>query len=372
MPNKIGECGGMSILFEPLYINKLRIKNRFIRSATVDNLGKDMMVSGAQLEFYRELSLGEVGLIISSGLFPSLDGWAAPGQMGIHDDAMLPSLTKLVNLVHKNGGKVAAQLMHAGWFGNPKLSGYPTVGPSTMFNPANQLTIRELSTLEVYEHVDQFIQAGRRAYEAGFDAVQIHAAHGWLVSAFLSPVTNLRQDEWGGTPEKRAKFVINIVQGIRKLVGPDYPILLKLGLKDYHSQGKGASEGISSAGRFIEAGVDAIEVSEGIEEAPFHHIRLDAVNPYYLEECRQARKSLNKPLILVGGMRCLTDIRQVIEKGTADAVSMCRPFIMDQHIVRKFRLGLAQTSKCTSCNRCIEEMHKQNLHCVFNQGLIHS
>jgi 2,4-dienoyl-CoA reductase-like NADH-dependent reductase (Old Yellow Enzyme family) len=125
----------MSILFEPLKINQLWIKNRFVRSATVDNLGKNMIVSQAQLDFYRELSLGEVGLIISSGIFPSLDGWAAPGQMGIHDDSMMPSLNKLVGKVHKNGGKVAAQLMHACWFCNPQLCGYQTVGPSAMVNP---------------------------------------------------------------------------------------------------------------------------------------------------------------------------------------------------------------------------------------------
>jgi 2,4-dienoyl-CoA reductase-like NADH-dependent reductase (Old Yellow Enzyme family) len=329
------------------------------------------MVSQAQLDFYRELTLGEIGLIISSGIFPSLDGWAAPGQMGIHDDSMLPSLEKLVGTVHKNGGKVAAQLMHAGWFGNPKLCGYQTVGPTAMVNPANNLPVRELSSSEVNEHVEQFVQAGRRAFEAGFDAVQIHAAHGWLVSAFLSPVTNLRQDEWGGTLEKRANFVIRIVEGIRQLTGPGYPILLKLGLKDYHPKGKTVSEGISSAQKFIAAGVDAIEVSEGIEEKPFHHIRQDAVKPYYLEECRQAKQVIQKPLILVGGMRRLEDVQRVVDTGGADAVSMCRPFIMDQHIVKKFRLGVTATSDCTSCNHCIEEMHKQNTHCILNPGLIH-
>lgn len=360
----------MSILFEPFTINRLQIKNRFIRSATVDNLGKDMMVSQAQLDFYRELALGEVGLIVSSGLFPSLDGWAAPGQLGIHNDAMIPSLSKLVNVVHQNGGKIAAQLMHAGWFGNPALSGFQVVGPTAMVNPSNNLQVRELSSDEVYEHVHIFVDAACRAIEAGFDAVQIHAAHGWLVSSFLSPVTNHRQDEWGGSPEKRASFLIRIVEGIRKFAGKDYPILIKLGLKDYHPHGKTVSEGIDSTKRFITAGVDAIEVSEGIEDQAFHHIRLDAVRPYYLEECRQLKEAISKPVILVGGMRRLADIQQVVDEGTADAVSMCRPFIMDQHIVKKFRLGLAESSQCNSCNRCVDEMHKQNIHCVFNKSLI--
>jgi 2,4-dienoyl-CoA reductase-like NADH-dependent reductase (Old Yellow Enzyme family) len=360
----------MSKLFTPFKINKLEIKNRFVRSATVDNLAKDTLVSEAQQAFYREMTRGEVGLIISSGLFPSLDGWAAPGQLGIHQDDRIPSLKKLVQTVHENGGKVAAQIMHAGWFGNPKTCGLQTVGPSAMLNPTNNLQCRELSSDEVYQHIEDFIQAGRRAYEAGFDAVQIHGAHGWLVSAFLSPVTNRRQDEWGGSPEKRAKFVVRIIEGIRKLTSQEYPILIKMGLKDYHPQGKTVAEGISSIQKFIRAGLDAVEVSEGVEEEAFHHIRKDALRPYYLEECRQAKKELGIPVILVGGMRQLADIRQVVDGGIADAVSMCRPFIMDQHIVQKFHQGTANASKCTSCNSCIAEMHKQNIHCVFNERLI--
>jgi 2,4-dienoyl-CoA reductase-like NADH-dependent reductase (Old Yellow Enzyme family) len=361
----------MSILFEPFQINQLTIKNRFVRSATVDNLGINQLVSRAQLDFYRELALGEVGLIISSGLFPSLDGWAAPGQLGIHADSMIPSLKKLVDTVHVSGGKIAAQLMHAGWFGNPALSGLALVGPSSTVNPSNGQPVRELSANEVREHIAQFVQAGRRAMEAGFDAVQIHAAHGWLVSAFLSPVTNHRGDEWGGSTEKRAAFLLKIVEGLRKIAGPGYPVFLKLGLKDYHPQGKTVEEGISSARLFVQAGADAIEVSEGVEEVPFHHIRQNALAPYYIEECRLAARAIPKPLILVGGMRRLADMEAVVAEGAAAAISMCRPFILDQHIVSKLRRGLEEESKCTSCNGCIPEMHKQNIHCILNSRLIH-
>lgn len=352
-------------LFEPFIINRLQIKNRFVRSATVDNLGQDGRVTEIQLKRYAELARGEVGLICSSGLFPSQDGWAAPGQPGIHRDEMIPSLEKLVRAVHENGGKIAAQLMHAGWFGNPAVSGLPVIGPSAMVNPANGRPVRELSSDEIYEHVDQYIQAGRRAVEAGFDAVQLHGAHGWLISAFLSPVTNRRQDEWGGSPEKRAAFVLRITEGLRRVVGPDYPIWIKLGLKDYHPQGRPLSEGIHTAKMLVESGMDAIEVSEGIEEQPFHHIRQDARIPYYLDECRQARLSLKVPLILVGGMRKLGDMQQVLDEGIADAVSLCRPFIMDPHIVRKFHEKAVDTSECTSCNECIQEMHARRIRCVL-------
>jgi len=360
----------MSNLFKPLQINRMTIKNRFIRSATVDNLGENMVVTDAQLNFYKELSRGETGLIVSSGLFPSLDGWAAPGQLGIHSDEMIPSLTKIADTVHANGGKIVAQLMHAGWFGNPDLCGLQTVGPSETINPANNLKVRELASDEVEEKIDEFVRAGARAAEAGFDGVQIHAAHGWLVSAFLSPVTNRRNDYWGGSALKRANFVIKITEGLRKVTGADYPVLIKLGIKEYHPDGKSADEGIDSANMFIAAGMDAIEVSEGVEEIPFNHIRPDKISPYYVDECRKAKEAIARPIILVGGMRHLSEMKNIVDGNIADAISMCRPFIMDQHIVRKFREGSSGKSLCTSCNSCIRTMLDRNLHCTFNSGLI--
>lgn len=360
----------MSNLFKPSKINSLTIKNRFVRSATVDNLGENMMVTDAQLNFYKELVKGEVGLIVSSGLFPSLDGWAAPGQLGIHNDEMIPSLKKITDTVHANDGKVVAQLMHAGWFGNPELCGMQTVGPSETVNPANGLKVRELSSDEVEEKVDEFVKAGSRAAESGFDGVQIHAAHGWLVSAFLSPVTNHRTDEWGGSAAKRANFVVKITEGLRKVTGPDFPILIKMGIKEYHSDGKSVEEGINSANMFIDVGMDAIEVSEGVEEIPFNHIRPDVTSPYYIDECKKAREAISKPLILVGGMRNLSEIEKIVDEGIADAVSMCRPFIMDQHIVKKFREGSTNKSLCISCNKCIQTMLERDLYCIFNSELI--
>jgi len=173
-----------------------------------------------------------------------------------------------------------------------------------------------------------------------------------LVSCFLSPATNLREDEWGGTPEKRLNLVRHIYQGLRRAGGADYPVFIKFGPRDYHPQGQTLEEGVRMS-RMLEAmGMDAIEVSEGLEEDRGHHIRQDAVSPYYLEECRACRQALKLPLILVGGMRKLEDMQQVVRDNLADAVSLCRPFIMDPYIVKKFREGTAVSSDCTSCNGC--------------------
>lgn len=232
----------MPSLFEPLTINKMELRNRFLRSATVENLGEQGMVTDSLVDLYRELARGEVGLIMTGGLFTKKAGQAQPGQLGAHTDEMLPGLKRLVRAVHDNGGKIAAQLLHSGWYCRPEVTGFPPEGPSSMASAFTGLQVHELSGDEIHELVELFVQAARRAIEAGFDAVQLHGAHGHLMSAFLSPVSNKREDEWGGSPERRSNFVRRIYSGIRKLAGPEYPILIKLGIVDFHPEGKSLSE----------------------------------------------------------------------------------------------------------------------------------
>lgn len=355
----------MPRLFDPVNINGLELENRLFRSATVENLGIEGMVTDSLLGLYRELARGEAGLIFTGGLFPEKAGQSFPGQLGAHADKTVPGLKRLVQVVHENGGRVAAQILHGGWFGRPELTGFQPKGPTGTINPHTGLQVQELAGDEVHEIVDAFVQAARRLIEAGFDAIQLHGAHSYVISSFLSPATNRRRDEWGGSPEKRLRFVREILKGIRKVAGPDYPVLIKLGLVDSHPEGKPLSEGIETA-RVLEAdGIGGIEISEGLEEHRAHHIRLDATTPYYLHEARQARRVLALPLILVGGMRTLKDMEAVLDEGIADAISMCRPFIMDPHIVRKFREGLADESECTSCNGCLQEMRRGTMRCIL-------
>jgi 2,4-dienoyl-CoA reductase-like NADH-dependent reductase (Old Yellow Enzyme family) len=356
----------MPNLFDPLQVNMLQLPNRFVRSATFDNLGNDGMVSDAQLKLYDVLSKGEIGLIITGGFYPTRNGMGTPGQLSADTDESIPSLKKLVETVHANGGTIAGQILHCGFRSRESVIGTQPVGPSAITDPESGNRVRELSAEEIHEMVDAYVQAARRIAEAGFDAVQLHGAHGWFLSAFLSPVMNRREDEWGGSVERRARFLRLICRGIRKMAGPDYPLLIKLGLRDYHPRGKAAAEGIVVARMLESDGVDAIEVSEGIEEKWGHHIRKDAVHPYYVEECRQARAALTKPLILVGGMRQLNDMQTVLDESVADAVSFCRPFIQDPHIVAKFRSGEADGSICNSCNECGERMIEGRFGCALN------
>jgi 2,4-dienoyl-CoA reductase-like NADH-dependent reductase (Old Yellow Enzyme family) len=353
----------MSRLFESFKINQLQIKNRFVRSATMDNMSNNGMVTDFQVDLYRNLALGELGLIISHGIAPSRIGRTGPGQLGAFADEHINSLKRLTAVVHANGGKVAAQILHAGWQSNPDFIGQAPVGPSDTVHPLRGTRIKTLSLDDVYQEIETIVQSGRRIIEAGFDGIQLHGAHSWMISAFLSPATNKRQDEFGGSAEKRANFVVQIYKGLRKMAGPNYPIFIKLGLQDYHPEGKSLEEGLKTARIFEKLGMDSIEISEGMESEGGHHIRPDALVPYYLDECRAARKVLKLPLILVGGFRQLKDMEQVIEEGITDAVSMCRPFVMDPYLVKKFHEGKATKSNCISCGGC-SGMKRTGLKCT--------
>jgi 2,4-dienoyl-CoA reductase-like NADH-dependent reductase (Old Yellow Enzyme family) len=355
----------MPNLFEPLTINRMEISNRFLRSATMDSMANNSMLSDAEVELYRDLGKGEIGLIYSHGLYPTQEGKASSRQLSVHNDDSLPSLKRMVDIVHEGGGKIAAQILHSGWMASPEITGTAPIGPTTLTHPRSGIQVRELSSEEVYELIKDYVRAAMRIKVAGFDGIQLHGAHSWLLSAFLSPATNKRTDEWGGTTEKRATLVTKICEGIKKVVGDDYPVMVKLGIKDYHPEGKTISEGIEQAKLIVESGADAIEVSEGLEENFFHHIRTDATTPYYLEECRQLKQSFSVPVILVGGMRKVYDMQSVLDDGIADAVSMCRPFIMDPYLVKNIREGISSGSQCTSCNECMKEMRQGQLRCVL-------
>jgi 2,4-dienoyl-CoA reductase-like NADH-dependent reductase (Old Yellow Enzyme family) len=356
----------MTDLFETLKIGRLECPNRFVRSATMENLGSQGMVTDALVSVYRELAAGEVGLIITGGLFPKKTGRISEGQLGAHTDEMISGLKRLVKVAHDHGSKIAAQLLHSGWLCSEKVTGFEPEAPSAVVSPFDGTMAREVSGDEVWELVELFAQAGRRTMEAGSDAVQFHGAHSHLISSFLSPVTNRRQDEWGGSPEKRRKFILELYKRTRQLTGPDYPIMVKLGFMDYHPQGKPSSEGIETAQALANAGMCSIEISEGLEEIMAHHIREGASEPYFLEECRLARTALSVPLILVGGMRSLEDMQAVLDEGMADGISMSRPFINDPRLVQKFREGLTRESGCISCNECIADLQEGNFGCVLN------
>ncbi|OGO39988.1 MAG: hypothetical protein A2147_09545 [Chloroflexi bacterium RBG_16_57_8] len=320
-------------------------KPQFVRSATMDSMANDGVVSEDEIRLYRDIGRGGIGLIVSHGLYPTKEGQCSPRQLSAHADSSIPSLQRLVDSVHEQGGKIAAQILHGGWMCSQQVTGVPPVGPSSVVHPQSGVAVRELSSDEIRRLVQDYADCARRIVAACFYGIQLHGAHSWLISAFLSPATNKRQDEWGGSPGRRARFVREIYRSVRSVVGADYPFMIKLGLKDYHPAGK--------------------SLEEGIEEDFFHHIRRGGVSPYYLDECRKARRALPLPFILVGGMRKLEDMQAVLDSGVADAISLCRPFIMDPLLVKNLKEGVTKASECTSCNECMAHMRDGRLRCVL-------
>jgi 2,4-dienoyl-CoA reductase-like NADH-dependent reductase (Old Yellow Enzyme family) len=226
-----------------------------------------------------------------------------------------------------------------------------------------------MTTAEIEEIIDDFGQAARRAIEAGFDAVQFHAAHSKLFTQFLSPRSNRRTDQWGGNLQKRMWFHMQVTSAVRKAVGKNYPLLIKLGVQDTVEDGLVLAEGCHAAQKLVTCGMDAIEVSEGLEKTRVHHIRKDIKfreeEAYYAPWAKQVKKAVSVPIILVGGIRSFDIMERIIQEGYADCVSMCRPFIREPDIVNRWKARNKKPAKCISCNLCIEEkQHKDPLKCL--------
>ena len=343
----------MAELFEHTSIGSMSLPNRFVRSATWEGMAdKDGSVTSRLIEKMIELAKGEVGLIISSYAFISPEGQSSPGQLAVYDDRFLPELRDMAHAVHSSGGRMALQLVHGGCNSNPGLSGFESIGPSTLS------TCREASREDIAAIISAFARAAGRAKQAGFDAVQIHAAHGFLLSQFLSPAFNKRKDEYGGELENRARLVLEIVRIIRNTVGLKYPVLIKLNSEDFLEGGMTREEAIQVAAMLENASINAIELSGGTVASPE---KLMPVRPgkltrkqevYYREAAMLYKQKVTIPLMLVGGIRSYGIADDLVKSGTTDYISMSRPLICEPGLVKRWKEGDRRKSECISCNSC--------------------
>ncbi len=237
----------MSILFEPYAIGKLTLKNRFIKSSTLESMaGLDGEVTPAMLDFYEAIARGGVACIFLGHGFVHPLGKASRKMTGVHDDRLIPGLRSLAEVIHRHDCYVFAQLNYGGSRVEKECA--EPVGPSPVVNPSTGLLARELKTSEIWEIVHAFGRAAARVREAGLDGILIHGAHGYLASLFTSPFTNHRTDEWGGDAQRRFRFLDEIYRSIRKAVGNDFPVAIKLGIKDDTEEGLSLEEGADTAG----------------------------------------------------------------------------------------------------------------------------
>ncbi len=376
------------MLFTSRMIGEVTIKNRFVRSATFESAAnEDGSIGEDYLKIYDTLAKGEIGLIITGMIFTSIDGKSYLHQAGLHSDETISGFSNMTDRVHRNGSKIFAELCHGGR--QSQMQGIRPAAPSAgRPDMIYRVYPRSMDNKEIVNVIKTFGDAAKRAKEAGFDGIQIHAAHGYLLSEFLSPYLNHRRDEWGGSSEKRFNLLKRVYQYIREAVGSTYPVTVKINIEDYTPKpGLSLEESVEQVKRLIELCIDAIEISCGTLAfsmfnqsrgsvpvqafakampkplQPLARLLLKIAYPekkytfyedYNLRACDDIKPLMgNTPLIVVGGLRSYKSMEKIVQDRKADFISISRPFIRQPMIVKKWSEGDFKPMTCTNCNNCL-------------------
>lgn len=396
----------MPELFEKTVINGMELKNRLVRSATYENMADaDGFPKQNLFQLYTKLARGGVGLIITGMAFVSPDGKISPaGMLGIDRDEHIPAYQELTRMVHEQGARIAMQIAHCGRQVIVHDKAHHPLAPSAVRDMSSFVKPKAMHEKDIERIIEAFGQSARRGKEGGFDAVQLHAAHGYLISQFLCPHTNRRRDQWGGSLENRMRFLREIYLRCRQEVGSDYPILVKISAYDYMKKGVKLEEGIEMCRILSDLGFDGIEVSCGIQEdgisvlrgdVPFDAI-LDDINlmqlkgwqkqlvrrfgpkfikavpyspAYNLEAARLIKQEVHVPVFVVGGLTEPTLMQAIVESGDADYISLCRSLIIDPSFPQKIRKGSQKNAACVHCNLCIFYTQMEPLRCYHGKRI---
>lgn len=363
----------MSKLFESSAINGMELMNRFVRSATWEGMAADDgAVTPKLIETMTALARGGVGLIVTSQVYVRPEGQAAPWQLAIYKDEFIHGFQEMPAAVHKCGGKIVMQLAHAGNFASKQLIRQPPLVVSN-FDGLGKSPRKEIAAQDIGEIVGAFADAALRAKSAGFDGVQIHSAHGYLLSQFLSPVFNRRQDKYGGDILNRARIHLEICQAIREAVGKDYPVLIKMNCRDFVENGLSLEDSLQAARLMVNVGLDAIELSGGLITGGKLSPSRPEINSvdkeaYFREDARVFKREIGIPLILVGGIRSFDVAERLVENGVADYISMSRPFIREPNLINRWKAGDRHKAECKSDNLCFRSGSEgEGIFCVANK-----
>ena len=367
----------MAEIFEPTILSGLELQNRLVRSATWEGLAtSDGAVTPALLRIHEDLAEGGVGLIISSYLYIQAVGKQSPGQIGVYSDDLISGLAELARAVSDRNGKIVGQIVHCGGQADRgHTGGLRPVAPSAIESPGYSVTPRELTIEEIRKIIDDFAAAARRLQKAGFDGVQLHGAHGYLLAQFLSPLRNRRNDEYGGSLENRARFALEVYRAVRSAVGADFPIMIKLNANDFLDGSTTEEDSCYVAAALAAEGIDAIEVSGGTPGsgklgAARPNIKEPTDEAYFLPQAEAIRRAAPSiPLMLVGGMRSPEVMEEILAAGTADYFSMSRPLIREPSLPRRWESGDRTRAACISCLGCFGPARKgEGISCVQAAG----
>jgi 2,4-dienoyl-CoA reductase-like NADH-dependent reductase (Old Yellow Enzyme family) len=345
----------MPQLFEPYDFCGILLKNRFVRSATSENLAKERLPSEQLLKLYEELARDEIGLIITSAMRPDRTWTRGPQKknMVIDREDSIPAFKELTDRIHSFGSKVAVQL--GSFF---VYNGEPVAPSAVPYSWIPDVTPRAVTVEEITEIVKIYGVAGERAKKAGFDAVQVHAAHGYPLSRFLSPLFNQRTDEYGGSPENQARIIVEIAAEIRERAGHDFPVFVKMGVVDFCEGGMTIDDGVEVAKAMSQNGIAAIETSAGTPGPEMNALGATDgskwTEDYLMDYAAAVKAEVDVPVILVGGLRDIHMMEDIISQGKADLVAMSRPFIIEPNLIKRWKEGDREPSRCISCNGCMD------------------
>jgi len=350
----------------------MTLKNRFVRSATWEGMAAEDGTCTAEVaEVISDLAKGQVGLIISSHAYISPEGRASPRQVAVYDDRFVGGLKLMVDAAHGHESSIVLQLAHAGVQAATSLTKVGAIGPSAAVGRSGEAG-RAMTEEEVEAAIEAFVDAARRARDAGYDGVQLHAAHGYLLSQFLSPHFNRRTDQYGGSTENRARIVLSILERIRESLGDAFPVLIKMNSEDFLEGGLRVEEMLQIAAMLAEAGIAGIEMSGGTIDPAGYQIPVRKKTPttedeeaYYRDAARQFNETIRVPLILVGGIRSYEVAKELIQNRVADYIALSRPLIREPHLVARWQSGDTRKSECESCNGCFGPIFRgRGIYCV--------
>jgi len=334
----------MSCLFEPVKIGPVTVKNRFVRSATGEWMANaDGTIQDRLIPMYEGLSAGGVGLIITGHMHVHEDWPCDPCQTGIWSDDHLDGLRQMTAASRRNDTRAVVQINYVG------------------------RKPREMTVIEIEEARDAFAAAAQRAVDAGFDGVQIHASHGYLISCFLTPSENERDDAYGDGPDGRRRLLLQVTERVKDRIGPDKIVCCKLGAVDGRDNSLPLDETVETARKLEALGLHALELSTTLQGDHMDPIRqgIDSVEKeaYLLRETSAVAGAVSIPVMQVGGLRTLSLMERMVAERKCDMISMCRPFIREPDIVNKFRDGTSARAACISCNKCCNPAGTK---CVFD------
>lgn len=318
-------------LERPLKIKNMILQNRLVMPPmATERSAPGGGVSDRTVDYYEEKAAdGTLGLVITEHAFVLPQGKASPNQSGLDSDDKIVGYRRLTDTVHKYGTKVAVQLSHAGGRATEKVTGEPVVGPSLGPVRGAEGPQRAMTEEDIHAVVVAFGQAARRAKEAGFDAVEIHSAHNYLLDQFYTPYYNHRTDDYGGDLGNRIRIHLEVIRAVRQAVGEEFPVFLRLGACDYVEGGATIQDAVAASVAFEQAGVDLLDISGGVQD--YIVKGREGIQGYFAPESMAIRQAVHIPVLLTGGITEPAAAEQLLTDGAADLIGVGRAILKNSH-----------------------------------------